>query len=67
MRNFKKNVWKIIPMVLVLVMMMSMTAFAAEEAEYVPSMYATFWSLVPPLVEIALALITNEVYSSLFG
>lgn len=66
MRNFKKNVWKIIPMVLVLVMMMSMTAFAAEEAEYVPSMYATFWSLVPPLVAIALALITKEVYSSLF-
>ena len=29
-------------------------------------MYATFWSLVPPLVAIALALITKEVYSSLF-
>lgn len=28
--------------------------------------YATFWSLVPPLVAIALALITKEVYSSLF-
>ena len=66
MRNFKKHVWKAIPMILVLVMMMSMTAFAAEEAEYVPSMYATFWSLVPPLVAIALALITKEVYSSLF-
>ena len=26
----------------------------------------TFWSLVPPLVAIALALITKEVYSSLF-
>jgi len=66
MRKFRKNVWKAIPMILVLVMMMSMTAFAAEEAEYVPSMYATFWSLVPPLVAIALALITKEVYSSLF-
>ena len=29
------------------------------------STYATFWSLVPPIVAIALALITKEVYSSL--
>ena len=29
-------------------------------------MYATFWSLMPPLVAIILALITKEVYSSLF-
>ncbi len=28
--------------------------------------YATFWSLVPPIIAIALALITKEVYSSLF-
>jgi len=30
------------------------------------SMYATFWALVPPIVAIVLALITKEVYSSLF-
>ncbi|MBQ8612741.1 MAG: Na+/H+ antiporter NhaC family protein [Ruminiclostridium sp.] len=29
-------------------------------------MYATFWALVPPLVAIILALLTKEVYSSLF-
>lgn len=29
-------------------------------------MYATFWSLVPPLIAIILALVTKEVYSSLF-
>lgn len=29
------------------------------------SQYATFWSLLPPVVAIALALITKEVYSSL--
>ena len=34
--------------------------------EYVPNMYATFWALVPPLVAIILALVTKEVYSSLF-
>lgn len=29
-------------------------------------MYATFWALIPPIVAIVLALITKEVYSSLF-
>ncbi len=29
-------------------------------------MYGTWWSLVPPVVAILLALITKEVYSSLF-
>ena len=29
-------------------------------------MYATFWSLLPPIIAIVLALITKEVYSSLF-
>ena len=29
-------------------------------------MYATFWALVPPIVAILLALLTKEVYSSLF-
>lgn len=28
--------------------------------------YATIWALLPPVVAIALALITKEVYSSLF-
>ena len=47
---------------------MSTTVFGGEEAaaEYVSNMYATGWSLVPPLVAIVLALITKEVYSSLF-
>lgn len=30
------------------------------------NMIGTFWSLVPPVVAIVLALITKEVYSSLF-
>ena len=29
-------------------------------------MYATIWALLPPVIAIALALITKEVYSSLF-
>lgn len=53
--------------VMLMVMCCPMLAFAAEEtAEYVPSMYATIWALVPAFVAIVLALITKEVYSSLF-
>ncbi len=44
-----------------------MLAFAAEEAEtYTPDLYASCWALLPPVVAILLALITKEVYSSLF-
>lgn len=54
--------------VLMLTFFCAVTVFAAdgEAAEYVPKMYATFWALVPPIVAIVLALITKEVYSSLF-
>ena len=45
----------------------AVTVFAADGGkEYVPKMYASFWALIPPVVAIALALITKEVYSSLF-
>jgi len=43
-------------------------AFASDAeavADAVP-MYATFWALVPPIIAIVLALITKEVYFSLF-
>lgn len=49
-----------------LIFLMLSTAVFAEEAAYQPALYATFWSLVPPVVAIVLALITKEVYSSLF-
>lgn len=52
---------------MLLIMAMTFTVFAGEaEAGEISNMYATFWSLVPPLVAIILALITKEVYSSLF-
>ena len=41
-------------------------AEAAEGESYVSNMYGTFWALIPPVVAIALALITKEAYSSLF-
>ena len=50
---------------LVTILATATIAFATGE-EITSNYYATFWALVPPLVAIALALITKEVYSSLF-
>ncbi len=63
----KKRVFLSTLILLCILVCSSVTVFAADEAaEYVPDMYASFWSLIPPIVAIALALITKEVYSSLF-
>lgn len=67
MQTLLRRIKTAVPVVVLLALFCSMTVFAADgEAEYVPSMYATFWALVPPIVAIGLALITKEVYSSLF-
>ena len=47
----------------------AVTCEACEGVGYVnspSSFYNTFWALLPPIIAIALALITKEVYSSLF-
>ena len=64
----KKKVFGLIATSLFMALACAMTVLAAQEgeAEYVPAMYSTFWALVPPVVAIGLALITKEVYSSLF-
>ncbi|MBQ3423622.1 MAG: Na+/H+ antiporter NhaC family protein [Clostridia bacterium] len=54
---------------LMLALVLGLAALAegdAEAAESMPRFYQTFWSLLPPIIAIALALITKEVYSSLF-
>ena len=61
----KKNLWHVL-MVVTVMAMMTVPAFAAGEAAEGPSMYGTFWALVPPLVAIVLALITKQAYASLF-
>ena len=67
MKKVTKRIMTVLTSVMLLVLMCPTFAFAAEEAvEYVPKMYATFLALVPPVVAIVLALITKEVYSSLF-
>jgi len=48
-------------------MLISASVFAGDSAEVVANkFYATAWALLPPIVAIGLALITKEVYSSLF-
>ena len=63
----RKNIFSFF-VTLAVVMTTSLVAFATggEGEEAVSNFYATFWALVPPLVAIGLALITKEVYSSLF-
>ena len=60
---------RIIPFILALAAITGLlmtTAFAEGEAEYVSSFFAQPLSLLPPVLAIALALITKEVYTSLF-
>ena len=67
MKQMKMRWRMLVPAALLLAMAFSTTVFAAEEETlYVPDLHATFWALVPAIVAIGLALITKEVYSSLF-
>lgn len=62
----RRRVLGAVSLIAILTMLFSMTAFAAGGEAPQPAMYGTYWSLIPPLVAIVLALITKEVYSSLF-
>lgn len=64
MRN--NRLTRVALMIVAAISLLTITAFAAEEGAEVNSMYGTFWALVPPIIAIALALITKEAYSSLF-
>ena len=66
MREKMKKLSSLLAAIMICVMASPLVAFAADAEKYVPKMYASIWSLVPPVVAIALALITKEVYSSLF-
>ena len=63
----RKKVWMTTMLLTLSVLGSSLTVFAADgKTKYVPDMYASVYSLIPPVVAIVLALITKEVYSSLF-
>ncbi len=65
MRRLTKSIGRIL-LTMALLGLVSLPVLAADSADYVPDMYASIWSLVPPVVAIVLALITKEVYSALF-
>lgn len=51
----------------VVVLSMASVAFAEEPATAPSRFFQTPWSLLPPVIAIGLALITKEVYTSLFA
>ena len=65
MKSLKQRAAWIMGMAMLIVASCPVLAMAEEE-EYVPALYDTAWALLPPVVAIGLALITKEVYSSLF-
>ena len=57
---------KLLLVVFALACVLTTAAFAEGDAEVVSAVHGTIASLLPPVVAIGLALITKEVYSSLF-
>ena len=68
MKNKKGIIFLVCAVVLVAIFVgISMVTPNSVDAEtYSPAVYSTIGSLLPPVIAIALALITKEVYSSLF-
>ena len=60
----KKRLFAVLALALMMVLI-AVPCFAAEE-EYASMLGNSFWAVVPPVIAIVLALITKEVYSSLF-
>ena len=67
MRNTRRAL-AVLPILLILLLVTTAVAFAAGEGDgEAPSrFYQTFWSLLPAVIAIGLALVTKEVYTSLF-
>ncbi|MBQ4577865.1 MAG: Na+/H+ antiporter NhaC family protein [Clostridia bacterium] len=59
-----KKTLKVLLLALSVAMMLSVGCFAVEAGESFA--YNTLWAALPPVIAIGLALITKEVYSSLF-
>ena len=67
MKKSAKRLLSLLAVALLLCSILTLNVFAAgEEAAEVNRFYQTIWSLLPPVIAIGLALITKEVYSSLF-
>ena len=57
----------IVVIILIALIIMAFRGRGTDTTDYSPALYGTFLSLLPPIVAIVLALITKEVYSSLFA
>lgn len=66
MKRSRKSLAFLMVMLVLIVVFTATSLAAGEDASDGSRFIGTFWSLVPPLVAIILALITKEVYSSLF-
>ncbi|MBR6708485.1 MAG: Na+/H+ antiporter NhaC family protein, partial [Clostridia bacterium] len=72
MRNFQRKPGSRMMVALIIALVFSVMTFAinvfaeGEGAAEAPAAYATIFSLLPPVIAIVLALISKEVYSSLF-
>ncbi|MDO4207536.1 MAG: Na+/H+ antiporter NhaC family protein [Lachnospiraceae bacterium] len=67
----RRSIQKIIINIIVVIILIALIIMAfrgrdTDMTNYSPALYGTFLSLLPPIVAIVLALITKEVYSSLF-
>ena len=62
----KKRIFLGAGIIVVTLILCVATALADDGSETVSRFAGTIWSLVPPVIAIGLALITKEVYSSLF-
>ncbi len=56
----KKALYTIVILAVIVLMIVAAVTTTAD------SVQATFWGLIPPIIAIVLALLTKEVYSSLF-
>ena len=67
MKNLKKWIISIVALAVILTLALLTYHTPGEAGEgYLPGVYQTIWGLFPPVVAISLALITKEVYFSLF-
>jgi len=64
----RKKLLTMLVSIAVILLVFTLPAFAEGTGgeEHQSNVYATFWSILPPIIAIVLALITKEVYSSLF-
>ena len=62
----KRRILSLAVLALAMIAISAIPVFAADESASPSGFAGTFWALVPPVIAIGLALITKEVYSSLF-